>query len=95
MSAWDDLGTRPRAETYAEALARCDVLNQRQNKPSADPVAIAAHIQAHDEAFADNYIKTRTGQRVSSTLMRNLGYTTFNSADDDKYDMGQMGRPEE
>lgn len=75
MSAWDDLGSRPRAESYAEALARCEVLNQRQNKPPADPAAIAAQIAAHDEAFADNYIKTRTGQRVSSTLMRNLGYS--------------------
>lgn len=43
-----------------------------------------------DEHFSGDFIAVIGGRPVSMALAKKLGYETFNSADDDKHDMGGL-----
>lgn len=43
-----------------------------------------------DIHFQTQFQETPSGVKVSSTLLKRLGYESFNSADDDAHDMGEM-----
>lgn len=47
-------------------------------------------LRRSDDYFAGDFVETENGMRVSQGLAKQLGYETFNSADDDRHDMGEM-----
>ncbi len=48
-----------------------------------------ANLGKLDIHFQSQFQETPSGVKVSSTLLRKLGYESFNSADDDAHDIGE------
>lgn len=81
------------AERTPEAKARVqsmlDALDVEQKaKPKEDPAAVNARLEKHDRVFSNDFYTAANGRVVSADLLNNLGFSTFNSADDDNHDMG-------
>lgn len=82
-SAWDELGGR--AETYEEALARCEVLRPKaaltEQELAARIVEQRERMRRHDLHFSDDYIGGEEMTMVSRTLARQYGFW-INEPDD-------------
>lgn len=74
--AWEDLGGRPYVETYEEALARCIVLQPRQEteQEAAERVVRARErLRQHDAYFAPEFLSIGEEFQVSRELARQYG----------------------
>lgn len=92
---------------YAWLLFDADWAHTKQSAPymekCTDIVSIGRLIwipgtttSGKDNCAWYRFSKDKTGPtRFHGRALQPPRYTTFNSADDDKYDLGQMGRPEE
>lgn len=75
-----------RVKSMAQAFAQSVNPDKRTD---AEIAQIKESTRKADVYFAEDYIDP-AGVRVSQTLAKKLGYETFNSADDDARDMGEI-----
>ena len=89
-----------RAHRTPEAKARVQSMLdaiKEETVPKRTPEEAArakAMLEKQDQYYAADFVETPDGRKVSSYLLgklRTAGYTTFNAADDDDHDLGQMG----
>lgn len=85
-----------RAQRTSEAKARVQsmlnaIKEEQVAKPKVDPAKVKEHLEKHDRVFAGDFYQAKNGQVVSGDLLRLIGVSTYNAADDDEYDLGQAG----
>lgn len=79
-------------EARAKVKSMLDAIAEKEKTRTPEEIAQAkAALAKHDALYADEFIESPTGVKVSTHLvekLRGAGYTTFNAADDENYDMG-------
>lgn len=81
-------------EARAKVKSMLDAIAEKDKTRTPEEIAQAkATLAKHDALYADQFVESPAGVKVSTHLvekLRSAGYTTFNAADDDRHDMGQM-----
>ena len=80
-------------EAKAKVQSMLDAIAEKQNeRPPEDRAKAKAELERQDHYFAGDFVDGVGGIPISRSLASSLGYvSTFNSADDDAHDLGQMG----
>ena len=88
--AWAELRT-PEAKAKVQSLLEAIKDQNKPDRRTPEEIQKAKDdLARQDQFFAEQFIESPSGIPVSKSLAALMGVTTYNTADDDKYDMGDV-----